>query len=306
MIALGHRAVGATLPEQKTALKAAAKAIVDIAEQGVRVAVVFTAAPQIGMIHQAMNELHLNHPEYTKCPMSICSAMAQGFVGYDLQKSVRAELLTRGLTRPVASVVTQVLVDPYDEAFYKPTRAFGRVLTREEADAEEKSGKTVTRSDDGYRRVVAAPVPREIIELETIRTLLENDHIVICCGGGGIPVIEQGVDLRGASALIDKDLVSGLLAVELEADDFMILTSVDEVSLNYKMDNERVLTRISSRQAASYCEEDRFEAGMIRQKFEAAINFVDMGRNRRAIITSVNRAKAAYAGMAGTTIVAAL
>ena len=221
--------------------------------------------------------------------------MTQGYAGYDLQKAIRAELLTRGIRRPVATVITQVLVDPYDPAFYEPTKVIGNVLTKEEAAEEEKRGNAVTKSEDCYRRIVASPQPREIIELETIKTLVEHDEIVICCGGGGIPVIEQGVDLRGASAVIEKDLTSGLLAVELEAD--------DAVALNYKMDNERILTRISSRQAASYCEEDMFEAGLMLPKFQAAINFVEMGRGRRAIITSVARAKAAYDGKAGTTIV---
>lgn len=303
VIALVHRALGATLPEQKAAVRAAAKAIADIAETGARIVVTHTNAAQIGMIHAAMSEFAARHPEYTKSPLSICSAMTQGYAGYDLQKAIRAELLTRGIRRPVATVITQVLVDPYDPAFYEPTKVIGNVLTKEEAAEEEKRGNAVTKSEDGYRRIVASPQPREIIELETIRTLVEHDEIVICCGGGGIPVIEQGVDLRGASAVIEKDLTSGLLAVELEADDLLILTSVDAVALNYKMDNERILTRISSRQAASYCEEDMFEAGLMLPKFQAAINFVEMGRGRRAIITSVARAKAAYDGKAGTTIV---
>ena len=153
---------------------------------------------------------------------------------------------------------------------------------------------------------MASPKPKEIIELDAIKALLKDDQIVICCGGGGIPVMEQGVDLRGASAVIEKDLISGLLAIELGADTLMILTSVDEVSLNYGSVSEKTLGRIDVRQARHYMEEDQFERGKMRPKFEAAIDFVELGRDRRAIITSIPRAKAAYLEKAGTLIVNSL
>ena len=303
VVALGHRALGSTLPEQQRATKEAAKAIADLAETGANVVISHSNSQQVGMIHMAMHEFAQNHPEYTTCPMSVCSAMSQGYIGYDLQNAIRAELITRGIYRPVSTVLTQVLVDPYDEAFYEPTKIIGRLLTKEEADAEEKKGNFVTKVEDGFRRIVASPAPKEIIELDAIKALVKDDQIVICCGGGGIPVMEQGVDLRGASAVVEKDLIAGLLAIDLSADTLMILTSVDAVALNYRSDNEKMLGRISVHQARSYLEENQFEKGSMRPKFEAAINFVELGASRRAIITSIPRARAAYLGKAGTEIV---
>ena len=303
VVALGHRALGSTLPGQQRATKEAAKAIADLAETGANVVISHSNSQQVGMIHMAMNEFAQNHPEYTTCPMSVCSAMSQGYIGYDLQNAIRAELITRGIYRPVSTVLTQVLVDPYDEAFYEPTKIIGRLLTKEEADAEEKKGNFVTKVEDGFRRIVASPAPKEIIELDAIKALVKDDQIVICCGGGGIPVMEQGVDLRGASAVVEKDLIAGLLAIDLSADTLMILTSVDAVALNYRSDNEKMLGRISVHQARSYLEENQFEKGSMRPKFEAAINFVELGASRRAIITSIPRARAAYLGKAGTEIV---
>ncbi len=303
VVALGHRALGNTLPEQKRATKEAAKAIADLAEMGANVVISHSNSQQVGMIHMALGEFAQNHPEYTAAPMSVCSAMSQGYIGYDLQNAIRAELITRGIFKPVSTILTQVLVDPYDEAFYEPTKIIGRVLTREEADAEEQKGNFVTEVPGGYRRIVASPKPKEIIEIDAVKALLKDDQIVICCGGGGIPVMEQGVDLRGASAVIEKDLISGLLAIELAADTLMILTSVDEVSLGYGSPNEKTLGRIDVRQARYYMEEDQFERGSMRPKFEAAIDFVELGRSRRAIITSIPRAKAAYLEKAGTLIV---
>jgi len=303
VVALGHRALGTTLPEQKTATRQAAKAIADLVETGCNIAITHSNAPQVGMIQTAMSEFALHHADYTACPMAVCSAMSQGYIGYDLQNAIRAELLTRGIYRPVATVLTQVLVDPYDEAFYNPTKLIGRILTKEEAEAEEKKGNFVTAVEGGFRRIVGSPRPKEIVEMDTIRALMDAGQIVIACGGGGIPVMEQGIDLRGASAIIEKDLTAGLMAVELDADVLMILTSVDAVTLNYRKDNERVLTRVSVRQAQSYVEENQFEVGSMLPKMEAAINFVDMGSSRKAIITSIPRARAAFAGKAGTTVV---
>ena len=303
VVALGHRALGSTLPEQQRATKEAAKAIADLAETGANVVISHSNSQQVGMIHMAMNEFAQNHPEYTTCPMSVCSAMSQGYIGYDLQNAIRAELITRGIYRPVSTVLTQVLVDPYDEAFYEPTKIIGRLLTKEEADAEEKKGNFVTKVEAGFRRIVASPAPKEIIELDASKALVKDDQIVICCGGGGIPVMEQGVDLRGAYAVVEKDLIAGLLAIDLSADTLMILTSVDAVALNYRSDNEKMLGRISVHQARSYLEENQFEKGSMRPKFEAALNFVELGASRRAIITSIPRARAAYLGKAGTEIV---
>ncbi len=303
VVSLGHRALGRTLPEQKTATRAAAKSIADLVEMGCRVVVNHGNAPQMGMIHTAMNELAANYEEYTNCPMSVCAAMSQGYIGYDLQNSIRSELRARGLRVPVSTILTQVLVDPYDRAFIRPSRVVGRVLSRDEANVEEAKGNYVVSVDGGYRRIVAAPVPREIVEIETIRTLSEAGQVVIACGGGGIPVMEQGFDLRGASAIVDKDLAAGLLAIELDADVLMILTSTDGAVLTEGPEPDRILRRISVRQARSYQKAGRFEMASMPRKFEASINFVEMGRGRRAVITTIGRAAAGYEGRTGTQIV---
>lgn len=302
VVALGHRALGTTLPEQKKATKEAAKAIADLVEAGAKVAITHSNAPQVGMIHTAMNEFGKSHPNYTTAPMSVCSAMSQGYIGYDLQNAIRAELITRGIYKPVATVLTQVKVDPYDEAFYEPIKVIGRYLTEEEAEEEEKKGNFVVKEENGYRRIVAAPKPMEIIEMDSIKALFDAGHVVIACGGGGIPVLEQGVDLRGASAVIEKDLISGRMAKELNADVLMILTSVDQVSLNYRSANEKMIGAITVEEAKQYMEEDHFERGSMLPKFEAAIDFLKDGENRMAVITSIPRAKAGYLEKSGTII----
>ena len=213
VVALGHKALGTTLPEQKIATKAAAKAIADLVEDGTNVVISHSNGPQVGMIHTAMNEFGKAHPKYTFAPMSVCSAMSQGYIGYDLQNAIRAELLSRGIYKPVATVLTQVVIDPYDDAFAEPEKIIGRVLTAEEAETEEEKGNYVTEISEGqFRRILASPKPQRIVELETVRALTAAGQIVIAAGGGGIPVLEQGIELHGASAIIEKDLASGLLA----------------------------------------------------------------------------------------------
>ena len=161
VVALGHRALGTTLPEQKVATKAAAKAIADLVEEGAKVVISHSNGPQIGMIHTAMNEFGKTHPDYTFAPMSVCSAMSQGYIGYDLQNAIRSEFISRGIYKPVATILTQTVIDPYDDAFADPEKIIGRVLTEEEAEAEEEKGNFVTRlADGGYRRIVAAPKPQ--------------------------------------------------------------------------------------------------------------------------------------------------
>ena len=302
VVALGHRALGTTLPEQKEAVKNTSKIIADLIEKGYQVAITHSNAPQVGMIHTAMNEFGKEHENYTAAPMSVCSAMSQGYIGYDLQNAIRAELMIRGIYKPVTTLITQVLVDPYDPAFYKPSKVIGRILNDEEAKAEEEKGNFVVKEGNGFRKAVAAPHPKKIIELDSIKTLAEAGHIVIACGGGGIPVLEQGVDLRGASAVIEKDLIGGKLAVDLDADVLMILTSVDQVSLHYKSEQEKMLGTITAAQAKQYMEENHFEAGSMLPKFEAAIDFVESGEGKEAIITSIARARAAFNKKAGTII----
>ena len=305
VMALGHDALGTNLPEQKKAVAATSKLIADFIQNGWQVAVVHSNAPQVGMIHTAMNELCSNHEDegYTPAPMSVCSAMSQGYIGYDLQNGIRSALLKRGIYKPVSTVLTQVMVDPYDESFYNPVKKIGRYMTRAQADAEEAKGNYVTEvSGKGWQRIVSAPKPVGIVEIDTIRTLMDADQIVISCGGGGIPVMEQGCELRGASAVIEKDLVSGLLAKEIDADVLMILTDVEQVSLNYGKADEAPLFHMSVEEAEKYAEEGQFGTSSMLPKIDAALSFLKAGKNRSAIITTMAKAEDAVNGKAGTTI----
>ena len=303
VIALGHEALGTTLPEQKKATKLTAKAIGDYIKDDCQVVLSHSNGPQVGMIHTAMAEFARIYPEYTATPMSVCSAMSQGYIGYDLQNGIRSALLKRGIYKPVSTVLTQVMVDPYDESFYNPVKKIGRYMTRAQADAEEAKGNYVTEvSGKGWQRIVSAPKPVGIVEIDTIRTLMDADQIVISCGGGGIPVMEQGCELRGASAVIEKDLVSGLLAKEIDADVLMILTDVEQVSLNYGKADEAPLSHMSVEEAEKYAEEGQFGTSSMLPKIDAALSFLKAGKNRSAIITTMAKAEDAVNGKAGTTI----
>lgn len=303
VVALGHRALGNTLPEQKKATREAAKAIADLVEQGARVVISHSNAPQVGMIHTAMNEFGKMHPDYTFAPMSVCSAMSQGYIGYDLQNAIRAELLSRGIYKTVSTVLTQVVIDPYDDAFAEPEKIIGRVLTAEEAEDEEKKGNYVTEIEPGkFRRIVAAPRPQAIVELDAVKALLAADQIVIAGGGGGIPVLEQGIELKGASAVIEKDLLCGKLAELINADTLLILTSVEKVGLNHDSDHEELLGQITVEEAKKYMEEGHFAPGSMLPKFEAGVSFVENGEGRKAVITDIPNAKAGYLGKTGTII----
>ena len=302
VMALGHNALGTNLPEQKAAVEKTSKVIADFIQEGWQVAIVHSNAPQVGMIHTAMNEFGKQHDGYSMAPMSVCSAMSQGYIGYDLQNGIRTELIRRGIYKPVSTVLTQVTVDPYDEAFYTPVKVIGRVMTEEEAKEEESKGNHVTAVDGGYRRIVAAPRPVAIVEIDAIKALMDADQIVIACGGGGIPVMEQGYNLRGASAIIEKDLAAGLLAKEIDADVMMILTSVDNVTLNYGTPDEQPIRRMYIAQAKDYIEQGQFEFASMLPKISASIDFLEKGKGRKAIITSLDKAKASLEGQAGTTI----
>lgn len=303
VIALGHNALGTNLPEQKAAVVRTSKVIADFIQQGWQVAIVHSNAPQVGMIHTAMNEFSQNHEGYTACPMSVCSAMSQGYIGYDLQNGIRSELLKRGIYKPVSTVLTQVMVDPYDESFYNPIKKVGRIMTRQEADAEEAKGNYVTEiPGKGWQRIVSAPKPVGIVEVDAIRALLDADQIVVSCGGGGIPVLEQGSNLKGASAVIEKDLASGLLAQEVDADILLIVTNVDKVSLNYGTDHAAPIDCMTVAEAEAYMAEDQFGSSSMLPKIEASISFIKAGKGRSAIITTLEKAEDSIEGKAGTRI----
>lgn len=302
VIALGHRALGTTLPEQKKAVKTSAAVLADMVEEGYQLVITHSNAPQVGMIHTAMNEYAKAHETYG-APMSVCSAMSQGYIGYDIQNALRAELLKRGIYKTVSTVLTQVTVDPYDETFYHPTKVIGRYMTAEEAALEQKKGNYVVEEPGkGFRRIIASPKPIDIVEIEAIKTLSDAGQIVIACGGGGIPVLKQGSNLKGASAVIEKDLVSGLLADLTDADMLMILTNEEFVNIKYGTDKETPLKHITPEEARVHIANHEFGETKMLPKIEASINFVSREEGRTAVITSIDKAVDAYRGKTGTVI----
>lgn len=287
VIALGHDALGTTLPEQQAAIKRTAKAIAEFVKEDYQIIITHSNGPQVGMIHTAMAEFCRIYPEYTATPMSVCSAMSQGYIGYDLQNAIRTELLNRGIYKSVSTILTQVTVDPYDDAFYHPTKIIGRVMNKEEAEAEEKKGNHVVEVKEGYRRIVAAPKPAQIVELDAIKALADADQIVIACGGGGIPVLEQENRLKGASAVIEKDLAAARLAESVDADMLVILTGVEKVCTGYGTDAEEPLDILTVSKAKQYIEEGQFEEGTMLPKIEAALEFIGDSAVRSALITKL-------------------
>ena len=302
VIALGHEALGTTLPEQQEATRRTAKAVADFIRDDYEVVITHSNGPQVGMIHTAMSEFCRIYPEYTATPTSVCSAMSQGYIGYDLQNAIRTELLNRGIYKTVSTVLTQVIVDPYDEAFYHPAKVIGRVMTKDEAEEEEKKGNHVTQVDGGYRRIIAAPKPVDIVEKDAIKALVDANQVVIACGGGGIPVLSQENKLQGASAVIEKDLAAGKLAQLLDADMLVILTSVDKVCLNFGKEDEKALDTMTVAQAKEYLAEGQFGEGTMAPKIEAAIDFIDESAIRSVLITKLNKKGTELTGGMGTLI----
>lgn len=305
VIALGGNALGNTLPEQMIAVKTTSKAIVDLIEEGHEVIIVHGNGPQVGMINNAMAALTREDKNQPNTPLSVCVAMSQAYIGYDLQNAIREELLNRNIKNiPVATMVTQVRVDADDPAFLNPTKPIGHFMSEEEARlSEEKYGyQTVEDAGRGYRRVVASPKPVEIVELGAIKALVDAGQLVIACGGGGIPVSLNGNHLKGASAVIDKDFASCLLAKELDADFLIILTAVEKVAINFGKPNEKWLSDLSVEEARSYISENHFAKGSMLPKVEAAIAFVEGSSNKKALITLLEKAKEGINGQTGTLI----
>ena len=304
VIALGHKDLGVTLPEPKAAVARTATMIGDFVEDGYQVALVFSNAPQVGMIHTAMKNLTESNPEqYVNTPLHVCSAMSQGMIGYDLQNAVRAELVKRGIYKTASTIITQVMVDPYDESFYNPIKCVGKLMNAEEARKEEENGNHVEMISDGvFQRVVSSPTPKSIVEIDAIKALLDADQVVIACGGGGIPVLRQGNNLKGAAAVIEKDRTAALLAKDVDADILLITTAVDHVSLNYGQADEKAIETMSIEDAKQYIRDGHFEFKSMQPKVEAGVDFVESGKDRKAIITSMELAEKAVDGLAGTTI----
>ncbi len=303
VIALGGNALGKTLPEQMAAVKLTAKAIADLVEEGHEIILSHGNGPQVGMLQIAMGEYAAKYRE-PPAPLSVCVAMSQGYIGYDLQNALREELIDRGIHKAVSTVLTQVRVDPDDPAFLQPTKPIGPFMTREEADdkVQEKGWTVMEDAGRGYRRVVASPKPVEIVEIETVHALLSAGQIVVAAGGGGIPVVAHGHHLSGIGAVIDKDLASALMADVLDADTLIILTAVEKVALRYGKPDQQWLTDLPWRDAKRYLEEGQFADGSMKPKVQAAINFVSAKAGRTALITELQKARDGVHGETGTII----
>lgn len=302
VIALGGNALGKSPKEQLELVKETAKSIVDLVEEGNNVVVSHGNGPQVGMINLAMEESHknINSPEM---PFAECGAMSQGYIGYHLQQSIQKELAKRNINKNCATIITQVEVDKNDKAFENPTKPIGSFYTEEEAKAisEEKGYVMKEDAGRGYRRVVASPKPIKIIEIMTIHDLIEKGNIVIACGGGGIPVVKGKDGYEGVDAVIDKDRTSARLALELNADVLLILTAVEQVYINYKQENEQGLSSLTIEEAMDLIKNKEVAEGSMLPKVEACCEFAK-DSNGYALITSLEKAKAALAGQTGTII----
>lgn len=305
VVSLGHESLGQTILEQQGAVKKTAKVLADLIQQDYHPVITHSNGRQVSMIHKAMTELRRIYIDYTPAPMCVCSAMSQGYIGYDIQNALRSELLCRGIAKPVATILTQVTVDPYDEAFYEPKKAIGRYMSKEDAEMEIKKGNYVKETPGkGYRRIVAAPKPISIIELDTIRTLADAGQIVIACGGGGIPVIEQNHILKGASAVIEKDSIAAKLAADLISDQLIILTSVECVYRDFETDAQTPIRHMAIGEARELIAAGQFGLTNMQPKIEAAVTYLEAVPKGSVLITSQDRVSDALKGNAGTVITA--
>ena len=303
VIALGGNALGKDVEEQKEAVAKTAKVIVDLAQQGLDIIVTHGNGPQVGMIQNAMDNLVVMHENYKQVPLPTSVAMCHGYIGIDLQIAIKYELYSRNIDGKVSTILSQVEVDKNDPAFENPTKPIGRFLTKEEAEENEANGvRCMEDAGRGYRVVVASPMPQRIRELETIKTLVNAGHIVITCGGGGIPVISENGKLVGVNAVIDKDNASSLLAAQLGADYLVILTAVEKVAINFGKENQEWLSDLTVEQAKEYIAEEQFAKGSMLPKIEAAIRFAESGEGRRTLITLLDKAAEGIAGKTGTVI----
>lgn len=303
VVALGRNAFGETFPEQKANVAKAARAIADLVEAKYQVVITHSNGPQVGMIQTAMTEFARLDSKYTVAPTSLCSAMSQGYIGYDLQNAIRTELLNRGIYKTVSTIITQVKVDPFDRVFNNPTKIIGRYMTKEEAEAEEAKGNYVVEEEKGYRRIIAAPKPMDIYEIDAVRALLDAGQVVIAAGGGGIPVLEQRTVLKGASAIIEKDYVAARLAELIDADTLLFLTEGDKLVINADNDNRKEFDTVKADELKQYVNKNNLGEITTLPKVDAAVGFVLAGEGRKAVIANLEKAKEALAGKTGTTII---
>lgn len=301
LIALGGNALGKTPKEQLELVKQTATTIVDLIEQGHEIVLTHGNGPQVGMINLAFDKT--KQENNFDMPFAECNAMSEGYIGYHLQQSITNELRKRKISKKCVTVITEVLVNKTDQAFENPTKPIGLYYTKEEKDQIEKESSYILKEEKnkGYRRVVPSPKPIDIIEINSIKDLIEKQNIVIALGGGGIPVIEENDTLRGIDAVIDKDLSSSLLAEKLGVDKLVILTNIEKVCLNYNTDQEIKLDTIEKEKISEYIKTQQFAPGSMLPKIQACLNFVE-NTNKEAIITSLLSAKEALEGKTGTLI----
>lgn len=304
VVALGGNALGKTPIEQKELVKQTAIPIVELIEAGNEVILAHGNGPQVGMINLAMGFAAASGANTPEMPFPECGAMSQGYIGYHLQNAIREELLNKGIDRPVVTLTTQVVVDGDDPAFAHPTKPIGSFYTHDEAEAlmSEKGWVMVEDAGRGYRRVVASPKPVDVVEKETIQALIDQNQIVITVGGGGIPVVKKGNALIGVPAVIDKDFASAKLAEIIDADYLIILTAVEKVAIHFGEPNEKWLEHLSVDKAQEYIEEGHFAPGSMLPKVQAAVGFARSGKGRKALITSLEKAKEGIEGKTGTLI----
>jgi len=311
VIALGGNALQAnpkdtTAEAQLITAKETSQAIVDLIQEGHEVIVAHGNGPQVGQIvatYEIAAYVNENNPIM---PFPECGAMSQGYIGYHLQQAIREELKKRSINKEVATVITQVVVDKDDEGFKNPTKPVGSFFTEEQAQKliQQKGYAMKEDSNRGWRRVVPSPMPVSVVEESIIRTLVDTGHVVITVGGGGIPVIDKGNGtLEGVPAVIDKDFASCRIAQLLNADTFIVLTAVEQVAINFGKPNQKNLSNLTLSDAEKYIREGHFAPGSMLPKVKAAMNFVESKEGRKAIITSLEKAKEAINGLTGTTIV---
>lgn len=304
VLALGGNALGDNLHEQMIAIKSASKAIADLIEDGLEVVITHGNGPQVGMINLAMETAQKVDDSLFYIPMSVCVAMSQGYIGYDIQNALREELYSRNIQKSVATIVTQTLVDADDPAFLDPSKPIGAFYN--ESEAIEMTSRGYDMKEDagrGWRRVVASPKPVSIVESDTVLALLDAGQVPVTVGGGGIPVKNvANKQLKGTSAVVDKDFASAKLAEELDADMLVILTAVEKVAINYGKPGEKWLSELSSDDAARYIAEGHFAPGSMLPKIEAALMFAKSGSGRKALITKLEVARDGLAGKTGTVI----
>ena len=305
VIALGGNALGSTPYEQLALVTETAKPIVDLIAQGNEVIIAHGNGPQVGMINLGMATAAEAKAIKSDMPFPECGAMSQGYIGYHLQQGMRRTLRANGMPWQVATVVTQVVVDPDDPAFGEPTKPIGAFYDEAAAQQMMRDDPSLRMREDsgrGWRRVVASPKPVDIAERRSILNLLDSEYIVIACGGGGIPVTRQGNHLKGASAVIDKDFASELLAENLNADFLIILTAVEKVAINFGKPEEKWLDDLDTEEARQFIKEGHFAPGSMLPKVQAAVKFAESKPGRTALITLLEKAKDGIQGKTGTHI----